>query len=95
LYCAVSMFIYWLAVSSRSNLCAVSPVPARLLRNGDLIPFAVEHPPHIALHSDGVIASTRNKYKMYVEVIPMAQLLSLSIGSNFVNNFKKKGKTTF
>jgi len=82
-------------VSSSSNLCAVSPVPARCLRNGDLIRFAVEHPPHIALHSDGVIASVRNKYKMYVEATPMAQLLSLSIGSKFANNFKQKGKTAF
>lgn len=48
-------------MSSRSNLCAVSPVPARHLRNGDLIHIAVEHSPHIALHSDGVIASMRNK----------------------------------
>ena len=82
-------------MSSRSNLCAVSPVPARHLRNGDLIHFVVEHPPYIALHSDGVIASMRNKYKMYVEAIHVAQLLSLSIGSKFVNNFKKKGKTAF
>jgi hypothetical protein len=49
------------AVSSRSNLCAVSPVPAMYLRSGDLIRITVEHPPHIALHSDGVVASMRNK----------------------------------
>lgn len=82
-------------MSSRSNVCVVSPVPARHLRNGDLIRFAVEHPPHIALHSDVINASMRNKYKMFVEAIPMAKLLSLPIGSKFVNNFKKKDKTAF
>lgn len=50
-------------MSSRSNLCAISPVPARHSRNSDLICIAVEQPPHIELrvHSDGVIASVRNK----------------------------------
>jgi hypothetical protein len=84
-------------VSSRSNLCAVSPVPARHLRNSDLIRIAVEHPPHIALHSDGVIASMRNIIQSVCggNITPVAQLLSVSIGSKFVNNFKKKGKTSF
>lgn len=48
-------------MSSKSNLCAVNPVSARYLRTSDLIHIAVERPPHIALHSDGVIASMKNK----------------------------------